>query len=155
VLVFYVVNRAEKLMSVKKTFVPPAAVRRNAKLGLKLHKSGFKGGTQTGWNRARQLAEKESISLSTLATMRAWFARHGPDAANNGTSYPGYRKWIEDGSPTVPDNSNRDAYRGAVSWLIWGGDAAYKWLKSDKVRTALQQTYPNRKSASPRNNLVK
>ena len=33
--------------------------------------------------------------------MRTWFARHGPDASNGGTSYPGYCKWVNDGKPIV------------------------------------------------------
>ena len=32
--------------------------------------------------------------------MLTWFSRHGPDARNGGTSYPGYFKWLENGSPT-------------------------------------------------------
>ena len=31
-------------------------------------------------------------------------------------------QWIEDG---MPMDRGFSKYRGAVSWLIWGGDAAY------------------------------
>ena len=148
-------NKEEKNEKQRRHFVPPASVRREAKLGLRLHEAGFKGGTATGWNRARQLANSERIPIATLATMRAWYARHGPDAANGGTSYPGYLKWLNDGKPMKPTGSNHDDYRGAVAWLIWGGDAAYKWLKTTEIRRALLKEYPKRKVASPTNNLKK
>jgi len=57
--------------------------------------------------------------------MRSWFARHGPDAKNGGTSYSGYCKWIDDG---MPMNKGLSKYKGAVSWLNWGGDAAQESL---------------------------
>ena len=84
--------------------------------------------------------------------MRTWFARHGPDAKNGGTSYPGYLRWIEDGKPFTGKGKNK--YRGAVSWLIWGGDAAYLWLKTIKIRKLLYRYYPKRKISPKKNNLV-
>lgn len=128
----------------------PNDVKRDARLGLKLLENGFAGGTQTGWDRAEQLANNETVDVHTLAIMRAWYARHGPDAKNGGTSYPGYRKWVEDGRPM---NEGKHRYRGAVAWLIWGGDAAYKWLKTKQVRNILSHNFPNKKTASLRNNL--
>ena len=96
-------------------------------------------------------AFNETISVSDVAVMRAWFARHGPDAKNGGTSYPGYCKWIQDQKPT---DKNYNNYRGAVAWLIWGGDAAYKWIKSKKIREVLKETYPKRKESTIKNNLT-
>ena len=128
----------------------PKNVKQEALKGINLLKKGFKGGTPTGWNRAEQLTGSH-IDSGSLADMRTWFARHGPDASSGGTSYPGYLRWIEDGSPT---NSGFSDYRGAVSWLIWGGDAAYKWLKTDKIRKLLLKEFPKRKQASKTNNLV-
>jgi hypothetical protein len=97
---------------------------------------GFKGGTRTGWDRAEQLAYDEYIDGESLADMRTWFARHGPDAKNGGTSYPGFCKWLEDG---MPMDRGFSKYRGAVSWLIWGGDAAYEWIKSSNIKKKLKQ----------------
>ena len=128
----------------------PKNVKKDAELGLELLKLGFSGGTETGINRAKQLAFDETIPVEDLATMRAWFARHGPDAKNGGTSYPGYCKWIHDQKPT---DKKFSSYRGAVAWLIWGGDSAYKWIKSKKIRDILKETYPKRKESSPKNNL--
>lgn len=129
----------------------PSDVRKTAELGIKLLDMGYLGGTQTGWDRAKQLAFNEFIDIYSLADMRTWFARHGPDASNGGTSYPGYCSWIKNGKPINKENTEN--YRGAVSWLIWGGDAAYKWLKTLKVRTILEKDFPNRKASSIVNNL--
>lgn len=133
--------------------VIPEDVRSAAKLGLQLVSNGFLGGTETGWKRAEQL-QGGTIDIDSLADMRTWFARHGPDAINGGTSYPGYLKWVEDGRPTVAGGADRRAYRGAVAWLIWGGDDAYLWIKSGPIRAQLERTYPDRKSSVPENNLI-
>lgn len=104
----------------------PKQVRKTAAVGINLLKNGFKGGTSTGWARAKQLAGDRKISVADLKIMRAWFARHGPTASNGGTSYRGYKKWLKDGCPTTTQNKSK--YRGAVAWLIWGGDAARDWV---------------------------
>jgi len=108
----------------------PKSVKIEAQLGLKLHNLGFKGGTSTGWGRARQLINCEYVGISTIKTMKAWFARHGPSAKNGGTSYPGYKKWVKNGKPMNFSKDNKNDYRGAVSWLIWGGDPALKWVET-------------------------
>lgn len=130
----------------------PSKVRKEAKLGLQLLQNGFKGGTQTGWLRAQQLAFDDTIDINSLAEMRTWFARHGPDAIHGGTSYPGYCKWIVDGKPM---NSGFQKYRGAVSWLIWGGNEAYLWLKSPRIQYILAESFPSKKKANTVNNLNK
>lgn len=121
----------------------PNDVKQEAKRAVELVESGARGGTRTGWNRARQLASAKHVNLETLKTMRAWFARHGPDASNGGTSYPGYKRYLRTG----------ERNRGAVAWLLWGGDAAYMWLKTAEVRRALRLAYPKLKEASSENNL--
>lgn len=133
----------------------PAAVRKDAKLGLQLMEAGFNGGTRTGWDRAKQLAYDTEIPLEDLRTMRAWFARHGPDASSGGTSYPGYCNWVKEGRPMTPGESRngKGDYRGAVAWLIWGGDAAYHWLKQAKVYTRLERAFPRSRNASRKNKL--
>lgn len=129
----------------------PENVAKDAILGLKLMENGYEGGTQTGWNRAKQLAFDKNIDPRSLADMRTWFARHGPDAKNGGTSYPGYCKWLKDGKPMNSNNKNN--YRGAVSWLIWGGDSAYNWLKSNEIRKIIENKFPKRKKSSLKYNL--
>lgn len=110
----------------------PSKVKEAAKLGLKMHNEGkgFAGGTQTGWDRAKQLAKCDTISTDAARVMKNWFARHGPRAKNGGTSYPGYQKWVQDEKPTELDGKNKNKYRGAVAWLIWGGDPALEWIES-------------------------
>ena len=105
----------------------PDSVKKAAQIGLDMHKLGFKGGTTTGWNRARQLINCDTISTKTIKTMKAWFARHSY------TSQPGYRKWVKNGKPVIPNKDNKNIYRGAVAWLIWGGDPAYDWVSKIEV----------------------
>lgn len=105
----------------------PAKVAQEAKKGLEMHKRGFMGGTTTGWARARQLATCGYVSAKTIKTMKAWFARH------TYTSYPGYTRWVRAGKPMTLTSSNKRIYRGAVAWLIWGGDAGKKWVAGIKL----------------------
>lgn len=107
-----------------KGYKVPQKVKTEAQKGLDMHSAGFKGGTQTGWNRARQLVRCDTVSAKTIKTMKAWYARH------TYTSYPGYKKWVKAGKPMKVTTSNKNIYRGAVAWLIWGGDAAKEWVNS-------------------------
>lgn len=83
--------------------------------------------------------------------MRNWFARHGPNARNGGTSYKGYVKDLDVVRPVVnavirgtktPRQGARvlaeelplGSSRGVVAWLLWGGDAAYKWIWVNKFK---------------------
>lgn len=122
----------------------PFDARASAERALAWRQKGYKGGTSTGWKRARQLASKDTVSVQTLIQMRHWFARHGPDAKNGGTSYQGFVKFLKTGTVT----------RGAVAWELWGGDGAYTWLKNANVRKAMHNAYPSRKQASPTLNLA-
>ena len=129
----------------------PNDVKEAARRGLALKAAGYAGGTPTGWGRAKQLIRNSHLDTGTLAVMRAWYARHGPDAKNGGTSYRGYRKWVDHGRPS--NGAGRQTYRGAVAWLIWGGDAAYRWLKTDEIRGALSSAHPKRRPSARSNNL--
>lgn len=131
----------------------PIELKKEAEKGNRLIRLGFKGGTQTGWDRGNQLEKNKKISLSDLADMRTWFARHGPDASHGGTSYKGYCNWINNNSPGIINEykeSDKKKYRGAVSWLIWGGNSAYLFLKKDKIRKLLEKEFPGR-AKSPKN----
>ena len=128
----------------------PQTVKQAAKLGLTLKNRGYQGGTATGWGRAGSSFQTH-LDINTLATMRAWYARHGPDASNGGTSYCGYLRWLDDGQPM--DGRGANKYRGAVAWLIWGGDAAYAWLKTEEIRSALARAHPKKRKSTRTNNL--
>jgi hypothetical protein len=101
----------------------PENVKKVALYSYKIKKLGFKGGLETGWKRAHQLATKESIPIEDLKYMRAWFARHIY------ASYPTYKKWIKAGRPKDSSWHNKN---GVISWLIWSGDAGFKWVNSSK-----------------------
>ena len=132
----------------------PIEVKINALDGLTLKNiHNFKGATSTGVRRGVQLSTQKHISIKDLADMRTWFARHGPDAKHNGTSYPGYCRWVDMNQPI--GRFERKRHKGAVSWLLWGGDAAYLWLKRFDVRQALKKYFPKRKVSSDENNLIK
>ena len=130
--------------TVPKKYKIPEAVKKEARKGLLMRKNGYSGGTSTGTNRARQLINQEELSISTIRTMRNWYARHGPNDTNRGTSYPGYLKWKKSGSPTSPNSAKKDEYRGAVAYLIWGGQAAHNWISSPQIQNALNKAYPDK-----------
>ena len=123
----------------------PVKVKNECRLGLYLIHRGFAGGTESGIARAKQLSSEKQVDVETLVKMRAWFSRQGPDAQHGGTSYPGYLKWVNKGCPI--DKKTND-YKGAVAWLIWGGDAAYIWLKRPKIRKLLFDFNPKLKQSS-------
>jgi hypothetical protein len=89
-------------------FVPPQAVRSNAKRGLELRAKYNRGGTEVGVARARDLSNGKSLSLDTLKRMSSFFARHEVDKKGEG--------WGVDSA-------------GYVAWLLWGGDAGWAWAK--------------------------
>lgn len=87
-------------------FVPPQAVRNNAKRGLELREKHGRGGTAVGVARARDLSNGKSIPLTTIRRMVSYFARHEVDKKGEG--------WGVDSA-------------GYIAWLLWGGDAGRSW----------------------------
>lgn len=122
----YYGKRSSKMIKI------PENVKKTARYAFKLKKLGFKGGIETGWKRAKQLANRDSIPIQDLKYMRAWFARHLY------TSYPTYRKWKKAGRPKGKEWHNK---RGIQAWLIWSGDAGFKWVNSTKNINALNKHY--------------
>lgn len=110
----------------------PENVKKTALYAFKLKKLGFRGGHETGWKRAKQLATKSSIPIEDVKYMRAWFARHIY------ASYPTYKKWKKAGRPKDSQWHNK---HGVISWLIWSGDAAFKWVNSKKIINLLNKHY--------------
>lgn len=110
----------------------PENVKKTALYAFKLEKLGFRGGHETGWKRAKQLATKDEIPIEDLKYMRAWFARHIY------SSYPTYKKWLRAGRPKDSQWHNK---HGIISWLIWSGDAAFKWVNSKKNINLLNKHY--------------
>lgn len=120
----------------------PAGVRKEARLGLALRARGFQGATKTGWDRGKQLANNRTVDAHTVKVMKAWFARHkkaskiGYDRAlRDGWLREALRKRDpEDGAELAAEMvTAKSQWRGAVAWLLWGGNAAEKWLKTIKT----------------------
>ena len=82
----------------------PQAATNNAKRAIKYkEENGSDCGTQVGWTRARQLANRDSLSRDTIARM-ASFKRHQQHK-------------------DVP----YDEGCGGIMWDAWGGDAGVNW----------------------------
>ena len=112
----------------------PNSVKQQAKYAFKLKELGFLGGQSTGWKRARQLANDDTISIEDLQNMKSWFARH------KYTSYPGYSEWIKAGKP-LDDNQWHNT-RSIIAWMTWGSDAGFKLVNSDQNIKLLNKHYP-------------
>ena len=110
----------------------PESVKKTALYAFKLKNLGFQGGRETGWKRAKQLATRSEIPIEDIKYMRAWFARHIY------TSYPTYKAWIKAGRPK---DSSWHYKNGIISWLIWSGDAAFRWVNSKKILKLLNKHF--------------
>lgn len=108
----------------------PVSVKKVAESSYKYKTLGFKGGLETGWKRAHQLSTQNEIPIEDVRFMHNWFARHLY------ASYPSYKLWIEAGKPNTTIWHNK---HGIIAWLIWGGDAAYKWINSKKIINLLNK----------------
>ena len=104
-------------------FKPPAGVVSNAKKAIewreKYPKETASAGTQTGWTRARQLANGESVSEDIIGKMVSFFARH-------------------EGNETVAPEFRNEPWRdnGYLMHLAWGGDEGKTW--SNKIYNEIQ-----------------
>ena len=82
----------------------PASASNNAKKAIKYkEENGSSCGTQVGWTRARQLADKKNISRDTIARM-ASFKRHQQHK-------------------DVPYSEGC----GGIMWDAWGGASGIEW----------------------------
>jgi hypothetical protein len=94
-------------------YSPPAGARSAARRAIKFKEDGKAtgAGTAVGWTRARQLANGETLSLSTVKRMYSYFSRHEVD-----------KKGKDWGNQANPSN-------GYIMWLAWGGDAGFSWSR--------------------------
>lgn len=102
----------------KNEIIPPVAVARVAAKGLKLRERFKRGGTSVGLRRARQLADRASVSPRDITAISSYFKRHRVDK--------------ESSSHTWGDK--KDPSAGYIAWLLWGGDAGEKWADAVKVK---------------------
>ena len=92
-----------------RTFIPPQKVADEAAYGLYLRSQMPKSNrccTPVGLARAKQLKNREPLSIDTLKRMRSYFQRHEVDKRG--------RNWGVDS-------------KGYQAWLLWGGDSGRDW----------------------------
>ena len=90
--------------------VPTDAMAAEARRGLDWRKEFNRGGTGVGVARARDIMNKDTLSISTVKRMHSFFARHEVDKQGKGFT-PG------DGYPSA----------GRIAWALWGGDPGKSW----------------------------
>lgn len=93
---------------------PPKGVQEAAQRARTWIEDGKAGEnfTDTGRERARQLADGESLTDAEAKKMRAYFSRHSVDKDAEGF------KRGTDGFPSP----------GRVAWDAWGGDPGERWV---------------------------
>ncbi len=94
------------------SFQPPAAVAAAARRALERRAQkppSNRGMTPVGLARARQLANRQELSPTTIDRMVGYFARHTID--KQGSSWSTYGK-------------------GRQAWDGWGGDPGLRWAQS-------------------------
>ena len=93
-------------------FKPTEAMAKAARRGLELRrKNGGKGGTAVGVARARDIANRKNLSLSTVKRMHSFFSRHSGNEKPSG-------------------GAKRSEDKGYISFLLWGGSPGKSWAKS-------------------------
>ena len=105
-------------MSEKTGYKPTSGMQSAARRALKLKADGKANGagTSVGWARANQLANGETLSLSTVKRMYSFFSRHEVDKQG--------KDWNNAESPS----------NGKIMWLAWGGDAGFSWSRKISQR---------------------
>jgi hypothetical protein len=102
---------AEETKAESDTHTPPEAVADNARMALEVRAEkppSQRGMTPVGLARARQLANRQPVSVATLRRMASYFARHEVD--KDGAT------WEEQG-------------KGWQAWMGWGGDEGWAWAR--------------------------
>lgn len=113
-------------------FTPNSGMVSEAERGLEWRSEFGRGGTEVGIARARDIANKRTLSPDTVKRMKSFFARHEVDKQAEGF------KQGEDGYPS----------NGRIAWALWGGDAGMSWSnklveqmdKRDEMKTT-QKVY--------------
>lgn len=94
----------------------PQGATNNAKRMLewreKYGRDVVKGGTEVGWKRANQLANREPLSLDTVKRINSFLARHEDNAK-------------------ISEEYRNEPYKdkGYVAYNLWGGKAMVSWAK--------------------------
>ena len=102
---------AEETKAESDTHIPPEAVADNARMALEVRAEkppSQRGMTPVGIARARQLANRQPVSVAVIRRMASYFARHEVD--KDGAT------WDEQG-------------KGWQAWMGWGGDEGWAWAQ--------------------------
>lgn len=95
------------------TYKPTTGMQTAAKRALRWKEEGKAtgAGTSVGWTRARQLANREALTLDTVKRMYSFFSRHEVD-----------KKGKDFYNTENPSN-------GRIMWDAWGGDGGFSWSR--------------------------
>ena len=95
---------------------PTSSMADEAEKGLEWRREFNRGGTEIGVARARQLVNRDNLSIDTVNRMHSFFSRHEVDKEAEGFR-PG-----EKGYPSA----------GRIAWALWGGDPGQSWARGKR-----------------------
>jgi hypothetical protein len=98
---------------------PPEQAQTNARAVLDIREQ-TDAMTDTGWNRARQLADGGELSMDVIQKMSQFKRHQGNTEYANYSDIPESKKGEDAENPWWEDN-------GTVAWLGWGGTAGVEW----------------------------
>lgn len=101
------------MMEKADTYKPTTGMQTAAKRAIRWKEEGKAtgAGTAVGWTRARQLANREPLTLDTVKRMYSFFSRHEVD-----------KKGKDFYNTENPSN-------GRIMWDAWGGDGGFSWSR--------------------------
>ena len=126
---------AEALHEALQDTTPPEQAQTNAQAVLDIREK-TDAMTDTGWERANQLANGDSLSESVIEKM-AQFKRHQSNTEfENFADVPESQKGEDAENPWWEDN-------GTVAWFGWGGTAGVEWAveQSEEMDESMASTY--------------
>jgi HK97 family phage prohead protease len=103
---------------------PTEEMADEARKGLEWRREFNRGGTEVGVARARDIANRKTLSDETVGRMVSYFARHEVDKEAEG-----FRAG-EEGYPSA----------GRIAWALWGGDLGKAW--AERKQSQLQKQTP-------------
>ena len=98
----------------QESYEPTDGMVAEARRGLEWRQTYGRGGTEVGVARARDIANRRSLSRLTIGRMASYFARHEVDKQAEG---------FRPGEPGYPS-------AGRIAWALWGGDAGQRFARS-------------------------
>lgn len=111
----------EAVQAAADSYTPTSEMAAEAARGLEWRRKFNRGGTEVGVARARDIANRRSLSAETVLRMRSYFARHEVDKQGEGWSPS------DKGYPSA----------GRIAWALWGGDAGRAW--ANKLSRKLEE----------------